>query len=69
VVAVLNALQIHAVMEQTYEAAKISGMSNLTTQLMLRTIGSVITPAIFLVGLGAVIEILDQIRWDTRPRQ
>jgi hypothetical protein len=68
VVAVLNAFQFRELQALTQQSAGFVGLSHLPMQFILRSISGVIMPTVLLIGLGALIEILDQIRWNTRPQ-
>ena len=68
VVAVLNAFQLEEIQSITQQSAGIAGFNHLPMQFILRSLSGIIMPAVTLAGLGALIEIVDQIRWNTRPQ-
>jgi hypothetical protein len=69
VVAVLNAFQFQELQTITQRSAGIVGFSHLPMEFILRSISGVIMPTVMLAGLGGLIEIVDQVRWNTRPKQ
>ena len=69
VVAILNTFEVWSIVENMRLVAREAGQAYLVTGTILRSIGAVIAPVVLLIGLGALIELVDQIRWDARPQQ
>jgi hypothetical protein len=68
-VAVINIAQIYAAVSEMAEMqARGGGTTFLVMRGFLAAITGTIAPVVMLIGFGALLEILDQIRWDARER-
>ena len=69
IVACLNAIEVWAIAESMRDVARQAAETYVVVQGVLRAASAIVAPTILLIGLGALIELVDQIRWNMRPQQ
>jgi hypothetical protein len=69
VVAVINIVQICYALEALKLMAQQANEHFFVVRSFFNAISGTITPVVTLIGIGALIELADQIRWNTRPQK
>ena len=67
-VAVSNLAEIYFALDGMSSLARQAGEAPLAFRGFFSAISGTITPVAMLIGIAALIEIVDQIRWNARPK-
>ena len=68
-VALVNIMQVYNAIQAYQFMQKAPGETLFVFRGFFAAISGTITPVVMLVGFGTLIELVDQIRWNTRAKE